>query len=807
MTQVHQVWKGLKTNASPTLLDAGYTVEQVNIHPGSDGIMQPRGGIVPLTGATASTSLFYTSMYFDHPVSKRILSHGITYAAPVYGGDLYAYNFTTQAYAAISQAGITCLNGFSPVSFFRDRRNVAFGVNGLGRGFRWDGLSASAAWLGIDAPTAAPGISGSGTTGGSSVGDYTAYYRYVDKDGYPSSLSPVATVAATIAGTTFSWSSVAASIATDGRASGGWKELYRSIADESSVVYLVSTLAPATTTYSDTRTDAYLTTAQSLPVFNVNGTVNANRFTPPPYHKPFAAMFKDRAFYYGGVEYSKGTIGLVANSASVTSGNAIFSGCDFSCGQGAGEFKLFVPGQTTAYTISSNNSTSLTLSTTYAGSSTSAATFTIKPAPVEERLLYYSEPDEPESVPVTNAIAVQEKTGDYDRETGLMPFGSYLYLLHERHIYPMTFVSQPDVDVNISPPIPRGCVNNRCWVVAQDHAYLIDQLGIYRIGLGGGVEDLGSNIQDKFQGSTFDWTQSKWWSASYEPLERVVRWYVTYTADSLTEPAFPKRCIAYDIDNGQLYEEKYPFLLSAPAIVTHNARTRLTVATTTPGASTVATTCLAHEGESDFTTSPIRGTVTASTSSTSLTDTTTAGFVAGHVGAPIAIVAGTGQGQIRRILSRTTTAVTVDSAWTTTPDTTSVYLVGAVEWVFRTGSDPFTKDDNESNRAIAVSFKPTTNAAEFQTEVYYDFASTASNWSYTYDTTEGLTYASGSSKATQDMKLTRSSLSDQVGWTQIPFPTPANTALPINRYMSVRLSGYKSLESQQIHTLLIEGVR
>lgn len=785
-------------------LDAGYSVEQVNCHSGNYGMLEQRTGIVPMTTATTTAQYHYSSMYFDHPSVKRILTHGITYAAPVWSGDLWAYNLTTNAYATISQAGITCLSGYSPICFTRDRRNVAFGVNGLGRGFRWDGLTASAAWLGMDAPTAAPTLSGSGTSGGLSVGDYEYYYRFVDRDGYPSNLSPVATYSATAANTVTI--TIPNATSTDGRASGGWKEVYRTLADATSTVYLLGTASATTTSFSDTVADSILQDNTALPIYNVNGTPNANRFTPPPYHKPFAAFFKDRMFYYGTVEYPASPVGVASGGSTLTSASALFTGMDLSCGQGAGEFQIFVPGQTKAYTITSNTSTSVAFTPTYAGASTTGASVTIKPAPIEERLLYFSEADEPESVPITNAIAVQENTGNYDRATGLMPFGAFLWLLHERNIYPTTFVQQPDVDINISPPIARGCVSNQCWCIADNHAYLMDHIGIYRIGPGGEIESMTDAINNRFQDSTLAWSQSKWWSAGYDPLERIVKFHVSFTEDSLTTPAFPKRSICIDIDTGEVYDEKYVFPISAPALITYGGRTRLTVGSTQPGASTVGVTCLASDGTSDWVSTALRGTVTQGFS-TAIRDATNNWFDSSHVGAPIAIVRGTGQGQIRRIKAITSTQATVDVAFDVTPDTTSVYSVGAIEWSIKTGSDPLTKDANISERSIAVCYRPTTYDTEFQVQAYYDHSSSATPWSYTYNTTEGLKYTANNSKAQVETMLTRSSLSNAIGYVQMQFPTPADSNFPINRFLSVRLSGYKDKEQQQIHTLLIEGVR
>ena len=90
-----------------------------------------------------------------------------------------------------------------------------------------------------------------------------------------------------------------------------------------------------------------------------------------------------------------------------------------------------------------------------------------------------------------------------------------------------------------------------------------------------------------------------------------------------------------------------------------------------------------------------RGIATSATSTT-LTDTN-ASFTAtgsGELGVPVWIIAGTGSGQWRWVYSNTATALTVHKAWTTTPDTTSVYQLGAMRgrllyppWHFGAGPD------------------------------------------------------------------------------------------------------------------------
>ena len=90
-----------------------------------------------------------------------------------------------------SPAIITSLNVFQPPCFCQDRKGNMFIVNGVDRPYRWDGSSSTAELAGITAPTTAPTVTAA-NGGNLSAGVYQLYYRYIDDEGIPSNLSPVA---------------------------------------------------------------------------------------------------------------------------------------------------------------------------------------------------------------------------------------------------------------------------------------------------------------------------------------------------------------------------------------------------------------------------------------------------------------------------------------------------------------------------------------------------------------------------------------------------------------------------------------
>lgn len=72
------------------------------------------------------------------------------------------------------------------------------------------------------------------------------------------------------------------------------------------------------------------------------------------------------------------------------------------------------------------------------------------------------------------------------------------------------------------------------------------------------------------------------------------------------------------------------------------------------------------------------GLATAATSTT-LTDSTQTWTVNAFVGMTVRIIGGLGDGQVRTVSSNTATQITVSSAWTTTPDTTSEFTIGGYD--------------------------------------------------------------------------------------------------------------------------------
>jgi hypothetical protein len=191
-------------------------------------------------------------------------------------------------------------NASYPMCFAKGRNEVLYGVNGYDRGFRWDGNASAVDPLGVDAPVAGPTIAMAAGPGGTDTLTYHCAYRYVDKYGIPSSLSPDTVVTLAAPNLTFHWT-VVVSGQTRCTDTGGKIQLWRTLGGAFQVYFLVAELTPATTTYnSDTLTDAVLETQDDLPDLAADLVhPNSRRFTPPPQTKPFICFLQDRLFFAG----------------------------------------------------------------------------------------------------------------------------------------------------------------------------------------------------------------------------------------------------------------------------------------------------------------------------------------------------------------------------------------------------------------------------------------------------------------------------------------------------------------------------
>lgn len=680
----------------------------------------------------------------------------------------------------------TGLNTFQPLCFAKARNGYLLAVNGLERGLQWNQIDSATQDIGIDEPSTAPVGVGSGS--GTIDGTYVLAYRYKEVDGaittYGNITALTTVVATNDAG--INWSGIKQPSSTHTRPT--HIELFRSTAGQATVLYLVATLTATpgggdATYSSDTETDAQLIDNSFISVLLPDGSLSARRFGVPPSYTPFIAQFQDRMFYGGRVKYNQGTVTTAGSTTITGSGTAWTSAM-------AGRY-IIIDGETAPLLISSASATSITTATA-AGTSGAGKSYVIVPDPTTRNQLYFSEADEPESVPSINTITIQENTGDEDEITGLMPYGSALYVLKERHVYSLTFVRQPIIDAAVHLVASRGCVNNRSWVYHEGMAYLLDEQGVYRFN-GYKAEPISEQIQDLFRGGTLDWANKKWFFAAVDPARHLIFFHVGFTADSSTRP---KKSLVFNTRNETWSVDEYCWELGGACVSRVSGQARLLLGSQDD-------VVLAYSGTSDMVTA-VRGTATDATSTT-LTDTTQTWATNAYAGAPVGIVSGTGKGQLRCVVSNTATQLNLDAAWTTTPDTTSVYLLGAIEWSHKSGLLAFVRSEDQNKRSVRLTYLPTTNPNILFAQLYKNHDAAAMDMRVDQDQGTGISTVAGSPSVCMDLQSTRSTLEADPGFKEFEFSGLTDDRGQAARWLGVEIGGFQGSEQITIYDLAVDG--
>lgn len=568
------------------------------------------------------------------------------------------------------------------------------------------------------------------------------------------------------------------------------RQILRNTDGQASIYYVdVDTTDLSSTTFSSTKTDDTLDDQTAVAILDADGNPNANRHTVPPNHKTAISHHLGRMFAAGELDYTQGSIQTTFGSTTVTG-----IGTEWTSSL-ANRF-LYVIGATKPYEISSVDTVNqtLTLSTAYTDATDKFAVYAIRPAPAERRLIYYSEAGLPESWPATNAISLQE---DGDEITGLMTKGSFLYILERRHIYRFTFQTNPGIDGFIFLGANRGCINQRCWVVVEDIAYMLDEQGIHAFSGGQESEPISQGIQDLFRGDnerySICWGPSKFFHAAHDPAQETIRWFVSMEGDYL-----PRHAIGYNYRQKRWWVEEYARPIGSS--VTGRFRNQFKAFLGSEGRKVL----LLGEGFLDGPnpqTGTVRGTVTSS-SLFSLTDSTATFPTSGLVGNPLVIVSGRGKGQRRVVTAVSGTTVTVNQPWLILPDTTSGYQLGGIQWTWRSGSFTFVGDDREQQRRVEVHFKPVAEDATMDMRVYFDNNEESETWGATYSSDDHVGIA-----VTEDDSDLVVDLTKTLGVVQQRMDMRREIYIDGPRHMTLELAGVTNQNQISLSHVLIDGVQ
>jgi hypothetical protein len=731
-------------------------------------------------------------------------------------------------------------------------------ADGFGPMLRWNSLTFQAEPAGVLPPTTAPtlGFSGSGAI----VGNYFAYVRFVDQFGNVSNLSPIsneitaagssgtitdATNATPIvfeaighgltSGATVSVSGVGGNTSANnvwtitvvdadhfsadgssGTASytggGAWisgvstiaysnvptptepkvvrRQILRNTDGQAQTFYVdVDTTDLTSASFTSTQTDVFLAAGIAQAILDSNGLPLANTFNVPPNHKAVIEFHINRMFAAVEEDYVQGSI-------QTTYGSAVVQGIGTEWNSSLTNRFLWVVGASQPYQVMSVDTVNqkLTLTVPYSDSADLFAQYAIRPAPAERRLLYYSLSGLPEAWPVTNAISVQE---DGDEHTGLMSKGSFLYILEKRHIYRFTFQGDPAVGGAIFLSALRGCINNRCWVLVDDTAYMLDEQGIHAFSGGETSEPISNQIQDIFRPNSpsnyrVNWRASRGFHAAHYPPQECIRWFVALSGSYL-----PRHAICYNYRLKRWWLEEFAYNVGASAVGRAGGIPTLFLGG--PARRVFAFWQGFLDGP-NASMGTVRGAVTSATLF-SITDTAAVYAGTGLVGSPFSIVTGAGKYQTRLISGVSGQTLLFDEPFLQLPDTTSVYQIGGIHWRFQSGWFRFVNDEESNQRRLELVFSPTINPATLDMRLRIDFSSTAYAWGVDRRSSDGsgVQVSSGSPDLVVD-------LTKPTGIAQHRLPSHKEFYLDGKRYTQPELEGFTNNDQVTILQLTYDGV-
>lgn len=595
-----------------------------------------------------------------------------------------------------------------PESIVETNNGLVLIANGIDPVLQWDRYATSLELAGVTAPTVALTFAGSGA--GSLSGTYTAYLRYVDRDGNFSNLSPVSNQVALAGSQYVSYTGV--QIPT--QPSVVRRQILRNTDGQMLTFYVdVDTTDLGSTAFLSDKTDAVLRTQTIVTVFDEDTGLNiANVYTPPPSSKPFLAHHQGRMYYAGMQEYREGCV-------RATSGSAIVQGYMTEWPESlVGRF-LYIDGATAPLEIASVNPTTQSIGTTQPFFSETGAVavryaaYSIRPADVEEITVYFSEANLPTAVPATNAFTLPV---DHDKLTGLMDFDSFLFLLKRRRMYKLTTRIDPVTDGRVFAGISRGCVNNRCWVIANEQAYLLDEAGVYRYSGDREGESATNAIQDIFRRDGFgfyqiNWAASRTFHASHSPQEEVIRWFVCLGGDTL-----PRHALSYGYATGRWWVDQFQHPIGASCL----GRAAGAAGTAADGLEQVY---LGSSQNKIFSLTPsgLDGCVAARAVRTTVSDsdpwtvTLKQPLTTLHIGATIAVARGRARGQTRRVAEVVSGVPYLDRPWDILPQAGDVVQVGGVPLAYRTRRIRYIKSEAKAARHAEINYYPVAKAKIGQT--------------------------------------------------------------------------------------------
>lgn len=680
-------------------------------------------------------------------------------------------------------------------------------ANGIDRPWKYNGMPGTtvngegpACALGIDPPLVAPSATHPGS-GNATAGTYYVAYRWLDRFGNPSILSPITTLTGVAASDKFEYSAIANSSGKDSTPRITQKQIFRSLVNDPSVLYLVTTIADnSTTTYTtDTYSDVSLSEQAELPILDA-GLLVANRFVVPPSHKKVVLWHEDRLWFMADGSYSTGTIETVASDATI-----VGTGTNFTDEMIGWEIWPNATGYLPYKITAINSGTSVEVAPT-PDANAAGLTYVARPARSERNVIYASEPEEPEAVPQSqNSVLVQiSGKDDNDEIVGGFTLAQGLFAVKKRHIYRIDYVRQGKLSASAVPVAARGAFSHRSIDTLDAIAWAMDRYGMYEFA-GNGEQPIGGVFQNYWREGLIDFSKADEFFVAVNRNTQTVRFYVVLVADAST---YPKFCFCYNYALKRWSTETRPWEVTGAGAFEESGED---VYYELPygGYPAVYDDGYAMDGVI----AAVRGTVSAYNSGTGALTATANIFTNAMVGAPVVVTSGSGKRQLGVITAYTDANDVVVSAGfhaSATPAAGDTFVIGGVPWRMKSAMFDLPATGGERNGAMLdVYFTPTSaDSNSLDLRHYLNHRTTPENAAA--DQAEQADMAasvSGSPDSTVSMYASKNSLGEAVGIGRKNLSNAVLNSLGSDRHLTVEVRGIAAEERHTINQIDIGGVR
>lgn len=554
----------------------------------------------------------------------------------------------------------------------------------------------------------------------------------------------------------------------------------------------VNTTDLTSTSFNSTNTDSDLTATSAVALIGTDGSdlaVSVN--SEPPNWKRSIVHHKGRMWLAGQWNYREGAVILTSGSATVT-------GIQTNWTSAMVGWEFWPAGYTRSYTITAVNTSAqtLTLETTYGGSSDAYSYYALTPPVLnsqgggERRTIYFSEAGRPCSFDLGKSVTLPEEA-DSGEVIGMISYNNVLMVACEKRLVRLAYSVRPHQDAQAYTALYRGLVALRAVVHADGVIYLMDRRGIYMFS-GSADEDVSAPIRPMFDGTAskwrINWRQSEYFHAAHFPEDATIKFFVV-----LTGGAYPQHALCYHYRQQRWWIEEYPVPVMSSCSGEMDGRSVVFLGTSGRRVLLANEGCL--DGVSASSPVTVRGTVTSS-GLVSIADSS-ANFSSSLVGISVRIVAGTGAGQQRTISAVSGTTLTVDVPWLVKPDTTSVYQIGGIKWSYRTGWLRWAAANNEAPRGLDVVFEPTADASRLAANIFYNLSSTAEVFRDAR-TQNGMTTVAGSADLVVDTTQAEGHARQELASTR-----PGKTYG--REKVRVLLEGVPNTERHRVYEVHVEG--